>query len=150
MSRVAIAGNLMVLRVALIMTLSPESMTRWSALLGDAASRVAAEFPGELPERQPVHTVYGGAHLFSAGTASRLGQLALDSMRLWAPGPEDLAAIAGLDDDLAAKVHGLVLEKLAREPVEDFRIDFEDGYGHRSDEGRTATPARQQRSWHRE
>jgi citrate lyase beta subunit len=109
-------------------------MTRWSALLGDAASRVAAEFPGELPERQPVHTVYGGAHLFAAGTASRLGQLALDSMRLWAPGPEDLAAIAGLDDDLAAKVHGLVREKLAREPVEDFRIDFEDGYGHRSDE----------------
>jgi len=26
-----------------------------------------------------------------------------------------------------------VLEKLQREPVEDFRIDFEDGYGNRPD-----------------
>ena len=31
-------------------------------------------------------------------------------------------------------IHNRVIEKLKREPVEDFRIDFEDGYGIRSDE----------------
>lgn len=31
-------------------------------------------------------------------------------------------------------VYNRVLEKLSREPVEDFRIDFEDGYGNRPDE----------------
>jgi citrate lyase beta subunit len=31
-------------------------------------------------------------------------------------------------------IHQKVLEKLRREPVEDFRIDFEDGYGFRSEE----------------
>ena len=37
-------------------------------------------------------------------------------------------------------------EKLRREPVEDFRIDFEDGYGNRSDEeedGHAAAAAQQ-------
>ena len=33
-------------------------------------------YPGETGRRQPVHTVYGGAHLFRADTAQRLGQVA--------------------------------------------------------------------------
>jgi hypothetical protein len=36
-------------------------------------------------------------------------------------------------DNLAAPVYSRVIEKLKREPVEDFRIDFEDGYGNRPD-----------------
>ncbi len=32
-----------------------------------------------------------------------------------------------------------MLAKLRREPVEDFRIDFEDGYGARSDADEDAT-----------
>jgi citrate lyase beta subunit len=35
---------------------------------------------------------------------------------------------------LAHTVYTRVVEKLGREPVEDFRIDFEDGYGNRPDE----------------
>jgi citrate lyase beta subunit len=89
--------------------------------------------PGESGRRQPVHTVYGGAHLFKADTASRLGSLALRALDEHAPTPADLAGAIGLRADLAATIHSRVAEKLRREPVEDFRIDFEDGYGNRPD-----------------
>jgi len=93
-----------------------------------------AIFPGESAERQPVHTVYGGAHLFKAETAVTLGSLALDLLRNYAPDPAEFAKCAGLDDErLAAKVYARTVAKLEREPVEDFRIDFEDGYGNRTD-----------------
>lgn len=116
------------------MTLREDSMTRWAGRLGAVAGRLATDFPGDGPERQPVHTVYGGAHLFSAGTAGRLGELSLAALEQWAPTAGDLAEILDLPGGLAERVHRLVVEKLKREPVEDFRIDFEDGYGHRPDE----------------
>ena len=116
------------------MTLHDDSMTRWGERLGIVAARLGRDFPGEGPERQPVHTVYGGAHLFSAGTATRLGELAMSFLEAWAPTAEDLASIVDLPDHLAERVHTLVVDKLGREAVEDFRIDFEDGYGHRPDD----------------
>jgi citrate lyase beta subunit len=116
------------------MTLRQESMHGWSERLNAVSARLAADFPGESPDRQPVHTVYGGAHLFSAGTAGRLGELSMAALQTWAATPDDLASILDLPDELAEQVHRLVVEKLQREPVEDFRIDFEDGYGHRPDE----------------
>jgi citrate lyase beta subunit len=116
------------------MTLRDDSMTHWRERLGAVSAQLGQDFPGEGPERQPVHTVYGGAHLFSAGTAERLGELALASLERWAPTAEDLAGIVAVPDHLADRVHSLVADKLRREPVEDFRIDFEDGYGHRPDD----------------
>ncbi|MGH8914706.1 MAG: DUF6986 family protein [Acidimicrobiia bacterium] len=116
------------------MTLRQDSMTGWTQRLGAVAGLVAADFPGEKPDRQPVHTVYGGAHLFSASTAERLGELSLAALERWAATPGKLASILGLPADLTERVHAQVVEKLQREPVEDFRIDFEDGYGHRPDE----------------
>jgi citrate lyase beta subunit len=89
--------------------------------------------PGESGRRQPVHTVYGGAHLFRADTASRLGSLALRAFEEYAHTPADLAGAIELEESLAPVVHARVAEKLRREPVEDFRIDFEDGYGSRPD-----------------
>ena len=107
------------------------------AALAPALAAEAAQYPGDRPERQPVHTVYGGAHLFRAGTAQRLGELALAAVEAYAPTPVDLAAALGpplaADAALAERVHRRVVEKLRREPVEDLRIDFEDGYGNRSD-----------------
>ncbi|HVG08154.1 MAG TPA: phosphoenolpyruvate kinase [Thermoanaerobaculia bacterium] len=91
-------------------------------------------YPGDSGRRQPVHTVYGGAHLFKADTASRLGALALRALEEYAPEPVDLIEVADLSEELAPKVHERVIEKLRREPVEDFRADFEDGYGNRPDE----------------
>ena len=116
------------------MTLHEDSLTRWGGRLGMVAARLGTDFPGDSPDRQPVHTVYGGAHLFSASTSERLGELSLDALERWAPGPDDLASILDLPSSLAGPVHRLVAEKLGREPVEDFRIDFEDGYGHRPDD----------------
>jgi len=116
------------------MTFTSENLEDWGGRLGAASARIAEEFPGEGPERQPVHTVYGGAHLFSAGTAARLGELALSFAERWAPGPEVLAGILGLEAGLAERVHQAVTHKLRTEPVEDFRIDFEDGYGNRPDD----------------
>jgi citrate lyase beta subunit len=83
--------------------------------------------------RQPIHTVYGGAHLFKSDTAARLGATALRVMQEHAPDPAALAAALGLTPETTARVHARVTEKLRREPVEDFRLDFEDGYGNRPD-----------------
>jgi citrate lyase beta subunit len=103
-----------------------------------AQSRVMRRYPGGLAgdsgARQPVHTVYGGAHLFAADTARKLGDLALRSLDSYAPDAASFAEAIGIKGELAPKVYDRVLDKLRREPVEDFRIDFEDGYGNRPDE----------------
>jgi citrate lyase beta subunit len=83
--------------------------------------------------RQPIHTVYGGAHLFKVDTAARLGAAAIRTLDEHAPDAATLAAAVGMPAALAERVYVRVREKLRREPVEDFRLDFEDGYGNRSD-----------------
>jgi citrate lyase beta subunit len=83
--------------------------------------------------RQPVHTVYGGAQLFAPDTAVRLGAIALATLREYAPDAGTLAAALGLRGDLAERIYPRIVDKLEREPVEDYRIDFEDGFGSRSD-----------------
>ena len=107
----------------------------------------AARYPGEAAGRQPVHTVYGGAHLFRADSVAKLGQVALRALEEYAPDADTLARAVGIGTDaprpfgpdseapesLAQLVHARVVEKLRREPVEDFRLDFEDGYGVRPD-----------------
>jgi hypothetical protein len=101
--------------------------------LSEANRAFAARYPGESERRQPVHTVYGGAHLFRADAARKLGDAALRALDEFAPDPAALAGALGLPAALAPAVHERVREKLRREPVEDFRIDFEDGYGNRAD-----------------
>jgi len=146
-------------------TLNPTLLESVLSPLADANQSFSAFYPGESPRRQPIHTVYGGAHLFTATTASKIGQLALKSLDANAPTFVDLAQAVGLpgnedlprDRDqliqlqtrlamkprsvrdeypaawLAYTVFQRVVEKLKREAVEDFRIDFEDGFGQRPD-----------------
>ncbi len=84
--------------------------------------------------RQPVHTVYGGAHLFKAATAPRLGELALRALDEHARNPTVFATALGyFPGPVFETAYTRVAEKLRREPVEDFRIDFEDGFGNRPD-----------------
>ncbi len=90
-------------------------------------------YPGESGRRQPVHTVYGGAHIFKSDTAVRLGGLATRAFEAYAPDAAAFARILGLPTALADTVYARVKEKISREAVEDFRIDFEDGYGTRPD-----------------
>lgn len=101
-----------------------------------ANEQFAKHYPGETGRRQPVHTVYGGAHLFKSDSAQRLGSLARRSLEQFAPDATTFAKAVGLTGDakLHATIYQRVTEKLQREPVEDFRIDFEDGYGSRRDD----------------
>ncbi len=105
-------------------------------ILGDlqpAHRQFAGSYPGESIDRQPVHTVYGGAHLFRAETAGRLGSLARRSLDQFAPDAMTFAQAVGVqgDESFARTIYDRVRAKLVSEPVEDFRIDFEDGYGNR-------------------
>ena len=115
-------------------TLSEASMQKITESLKPAHTAFAARYPGESGRRQPVHTVYGGAHLFKSDTAIRLGALALRSLETYAPDAKTFAAALELPEALAETIYERVLEKLNREAIEDFRIDFEDGYGTRPDE----------------
>ena len=143
-----------------------ESLGDLSARLRQANNDFTKTYPGETGKRQPVHTVYGGAHLFKSDSAARLGALARRSLDQFAPDFLSFAKAVGLggadqlpdspeeDDGLSKRletdreqvrrenkaawfahaIYNRVSEKLRREPVEDFRVDFEDGYGNRPDE----------------
>ena len=114
-------------------TLSESSMREITENLQPTLRAFARRYPGESARRQPVPTVYGGAHLFKSDTAPRLGALALRSFETYAPDAATFAQILELPDKLSETIYERVREKLTREPVEDFRIDFEDGYGTRPD-----------------
>ncbi|MGB9244721.1 MAG: hypothetical protein WCC03_15325 [Candidatus Acidiferrales bacterium] len=146
-------------------TLRPELVQEMTVWLEQAHKSFQKRYPGSTGARQPVHTVYGGAHLFRADTAKRLGEAALRSLDEFAPDfvtfakvlelpgadrlPESSEAAAviakSMESDAGAvraenrpawfafTIYRRVREKLKREAVEDFRIDFEDGYGNRPD-----------------
>src|SRR6185436_13214071 len=146
-------------------TLSDELLKHLTTRLQKANTAWARNYPGETGRRQPVQTVYGGAHLFKADTAARLGKVAERALAEYAPDfvvfaralglprsaelPDVLEYATGLKSRLenepesvreeneaawlAHTIYSRVQEKLKREPVEDFRVDFEDGYGNRPD-----------------
>lgn len=102
------------------------------AALREANLTFAAAHAGEGPGRQPVHTVYGGAQLFAADSVPKLGRLALAAMDRFAPDAAAIGTALGITEHPAlARIVERVRSKLEREPIEDFRIDFEDGYGNR-------------------
>ncbi len=138
--------------------------------LGVANRKFQHIYPGDKPDRQAVHTVYGGANLFKSDTCIKMGETALNSLRNYAP---DFVALANvlklrgyehlpgsikeieqltrkLDSMseaarkqenawLAYSVYNKMIKKLETEAVEDFRIDFEDGFGNRPNEEEDAT-----------
>ena len=99
---------------------------RLDDLLADADAALVDGYPGDTASRQPVHTVYVPADRFRPDLAPVWGSTALALVDQHA---ELFAGIAG-SDDLVSRVRA----KLAAEPIEDLRIDFEDGYGDRGDE----------------
>jgi citrate lyase beta subunit len=154
------------------MKLSIDEKEKQALLASLGAANLAFQqiYPGDRPDRQPVHTVYGGANLFRRDTCTRMGETALKSLLAYAPnfgemaralsleGHENLphteAETLDLDKSLQSlpekqrrkekawlpfTVYHKVIKKLATEPVEDFRIDFEDGFGNRPDDEEDAT-----------
>ena len=110
------------------------ALERISEELTRANRSVNERYPGDAATRQPVHTVYGGAHLFSADLAQKLGAAALRTLDEYAPDAATLARVFEMPPALAARIRPRIVDKLKEEPVEDFRIDFEDGFGTRPDE----------------
>jgi citrate lyase beta subunit len=122
-------------------------------------------YPGDRSDRQPVHTVYGGANLFKSDSTQRIGKVALKNFQTYAPDFVELAKVLSITGHqslptnkeeisklsnqlnalpvnearkhpawLANAVYNKIAVKLETEAVEDFRIDFEDGFGNRPDE----------------
>src|SRR5471030_619377 len=114
-------------------TIPDTSLVAILDVLDKSNTRVAGQFPGDSPARQPVHVVYGGAYLFTADAAQKLSALALRALREHAPDAATLASALGLDPAITDRIYPRVVDKLTREAVEDFRIDFEDGFGNRPD-----------------
>ncbi len=116
-------------------SLTPRDLSPIISGLRSANAAVAKAYPGEPTERQPVHTVYGGAHLFAADTAPKFGALALAALDEFGRNGAIFGKALGLrtEGGFADTVRDRVVDKLRREPVEDFRLDFEDGYGNRPD-----------------
>jgi citrate lyase beta subunit len=127
-------------------------------------------YPGDKPDRQPVHTVYGGANLFKADTCVKMGEIALKNLQTYAPDFVVLAKVLQVEGHdllpsaeteinslvkrmdrleeserkkesswLSYSVYNKIINKLKTEAVEDFRIDFEDGFGNRPDDEEDAT-----------
>ena len=134
------------------------------AQLQTANVKFQKTYPGDKPDRQAVHTVYGGANLFKSDTTVKMGEVALKNLINNAPNFVVLANVLKLDGyehlphsekDIAAltarldvmteterklehawlsyTIYNKIIAKLKREAIEDFRIDFEDGFGNRPD-----------------
>jgi len=145
-------------------SISQEKKEKLFGKLKDANLTFQKIYPGDRDDRQPVHTVYGGANLFKSDAAKHLGDRALDTFNTYASDFVTFGKIFGLNGadqlgeskdavliakeylslDATAKrkhparlsyeVFHKVIKKLQTEAIEDFRIDFEDGYGNRSNE----------------
>jgi citrate lyase beta subunit len=101
--------------------------------LSDADRQLSELYPGDPGTRQPVHTVYVPAHAAHDDVWRRWGEQALELLDAAVPDAQTAAAVTGLEgvDDA---VHERVVAKLGSQPVEDLRVDFEDGYGNRPDD----------------
>ena len=125
-------------------SLTSEQLNPLLSLLESSNGEFNARFPGVRIQRQPVHTVYGGANLFKSGTTTKLSNLAQSHFKTYAPDHRIMAEMFGLPvgdtlgtasgDSISERVFERVRSKLETEAVEDHRVDFEDGYGSRADE----------------
>ncbi|MFF1630775.1 DUF6986 family protein, partial [Streptomyces sp. NPDC058272] len=104
-----------------------------SASLAPVDAELERRYPGDPGTRQPVHTVYVPGDVFAADTIRSWGDQALAALDQHAPDAASFAAVLGLGDELAGPIYDRVRAKLEREPIEDLRVDFEDGYGPRPD-----------------
>ena len=106
-------------------------------------------YPGDRTGRQPVHTCYVAADAFAPDLPTRWGETALAELERSAPDDAAFAIAMGQDPALAGDVRPRVVAKLSAEPIEDLRLDFEDGY---RDLGETAELADARRAagnlWH--
>ncbi|WP_426226433.1 DUF6986 family protein [Pseudarthrobacter sp. DSP2-3-2b1] len=107
------------------------------AQLAETDRLLDRNYPGDDGSRQPVHTVYVPADRFTPSLAADWGSQALTTAAAHG-GLERLGGLLGQDAHLAEVVASRVQAKLETEPIEDLRLDFEDGYGDRGDDAEDA------------
>jgi citrate lyase beta subunit len=122
--------------------LTPQAYARLDQALADIDAQLARDYPGDAGGRQPVHTVYVPADRFTAELPRDWSAQALAALDTHLPDTAALADLLGVDQPIAAEVLPRLRAKLATEPIEDLRIDFEDGYGARPDEEEDAAAER--------
>ena len=117
-------------------TISQSKKEKLFGSLSEANTAFQKIYPGDRSERQPVHTLYGGANLFKYDSAKTLGERALKVFETYAPDYKIFGKVFGFENKtgFSQKIYKKVIGKLKTEAIEDFRIDFEDGYGNRSNE----------------
>ena len=96
-----------------------------------ADAQLVTRYPGDDGRRQPIHTVYIPGNRYTATMPADWGSTALAAAKD-AGGLDAVAALVGASggtDCEPETLAALVENKLATEPIEDLRIDFEDGYG---------------------
>ncbi|MDV3221556.1 DUF6986 family protein [Intrasporangium sp.] len=118
-----------------------ELTARLDDQLAGADAAFARQFPGDRGVRQPVHTVYVPAGSYAAGLAPDWGARALAVLDEHGSDAGSFARAVGLPEPVMEEVYPRVRAKLEREPIEDLRIDFEDGYGQRPDDEEDAAAA---------
>jgi citrate lyase beta subunit len=102
--------------------------------LADVDAELATRYPGDSGTRQPVHTVYVPADQADPGVCAAWGRQALTLLDEHAPDAGAAAAATGLGDIVDDATYAAARAKLSAQPVEDLRLDLEDGYGDRSDD----------------
>ncbi|OHV75228.1 aldolase/citrate lyase family protein [Pseudofrankia sp. BMG5.36] len=141
-------------------TLSEHLLGRLTAPLAPVDATLAARHPGDPGTRQPVHTCYVSAERFHPDVILEWGESAREALAEHAGSPAELADAVGLgtvtgagaagaagagagqagggpgeaDPALAERVHAHVLRTLSMDPIQDLRVDLEDGYGIRPDD----------------
>ena len=118
-------------------SLSTGDLAAIDAQLADTDRLLEQSYPGDDGSRQPVHTVYVPADRFTPSSAADWGAQALATSDAHG-GLERLGQLLGQDPDLASAVAARVDAKLRSEPIEDLRLDFEDGFGDRGDDAEDA------------
>src|SRR6185295_16447407 len=86
-------------------SLSEKKFQKAVARARHAQARLSERYPGDSGARQPVHTVYGGAHLFTSDTASKFGELALRALETYAPDAAAFGEAIGIASELAPTVY---------------------------------------------
>ncbi|CAM3067086.1 HpcH/HpaI aldolase/citrate lyase family protein [Williamsia muralis] len=104
--------------------LSDPARARIDAVLSAVDVELDRAYPGDRAEKQPAHTVYVSAADVDADTPGTWGD------RASAIADEAAAVVADLD---RTGIASLVQARLRSQPIEDLRIDLEDGYGWRPD-----------------
>lgn len=110
-------------------------LARWDADLAAEDSRYQRAYPGP-PGPGPIHTVYVPVPQFDPDIVGRWRRAALQSIKDHPSQWESLLTglVAGIDlgrpgsADDRAQLGSRTLAKLLAEPIEDLRIDFEDGF----------------------